>query len=89
MARRGSCMLPRRGLAENIGGAANDALLMMAREIIDTPSKAIAILNNPSIRAMLAARTLRDAVGADRPAPCSARRAGRSITCGAGAPAWR
>ncbi|WP_447755417.1 hypothetical protein [Sphingopyxis fribergensis] len=51
-------------LAENIGGAANDALLMMAREIIDTLSKAIAILNNPSIRAMLAAQTLWDAVGA-------------------------
>ncbi|MDO9367737.1 MAG: hypothetical protein Q7T68_04135 [Sphingopyxis sp.] len=51
-------------LAENIGGTANDALLMMAREIIDTLSKAIAILNNPAIRAMLAARTLWDAVGA-------------------------
>jgi hypothetical protein len=51
-------------LSENIGGAANDALLMMAREIIDTLSKAIAILNNPAIRAILAARTLWDAVGA-------------------------
>lgn len=51
-------------LAENIGAAANDALLMMAREIIDMLSKAIAILNNPAIRALLAARTLWDAVGA-------------------------
>ena len=51
-------------LAENIGGTANDALLMMAREIIDTLSKAIAILNNPGIRAMLAVRTMWDAVAA-------------------------
>ncbi|MDZ3832309.1 MAG: hypothetical protein U0S50_10875 [Sphingopyxis sp.] len=49
-------------LAENIGAAANDALLLMAREIIDMLSQAIAILNHPAIRAMLGARTLWDAV---------------------------
>lgn len=51
-------------LAENIADAANDMVQMMARDILDGLGQAIAILNHPQVRAMLAARTLWDAVAA-------------------------
>lgn len=49
-------------LAENIADAAGSMVQMMAREILDSLSQAIAILNHPQVRAMLMARTLWDAV---------------------------
>jgi hypothetical protein len=49
-------------LAENIAGVAGEMTQMMAREIFDTLNQAIAILNHADVRAMLAARTLWDAV---------------------------
>ena len=49
-------------LAENVAGAANDMVLMMARDIMGNLSQAIEILNHPQVRAMLMARTLWDAV---------------------------
>jgi len=51
-------------LAENVAGAANDMVLLMARDIMGSLSEAIAILNHPQVRAMLMARTLWDAVAA-------------------------
>ncbi len=51
-------------VAENIAGAANDMVLMMARDIIGSLSQAIAILNHSAVRTALAARTMWDAVGA-------------------------
>jgi hypothetical protein len=51
-------------LAENVAGVANDVVLLMAREIIDSISQAIAILNHPQLRALLSARSLWDAVAA-------------------------
>src|SRR6185503_1856499 len=51
-------------LAENVAAAANEMVLMMARDIISSLGQAIAILNHQQVRAMLAARTLWDAVAA-------------------------
>ena len=51
-------------LAENVVVAANDMVLLMARDIMGSLSEAIAILNHPQVRAMLMARTLWDAVAA-------------------------
>jgi hypothetical protein len=51
-------------LAENVSGAANEMMMIMAREIIATLSQAIAILNHQQVRAILMARTLWDAVAA-------------------------
>jgi hypothetical protein len=51
-------------LAENIASAANDMVRMAARDIFDSVSQAIAILNHAEVRAMLASRTLWDAVAA-------------------------
>lgn len=51
-------------LGENLAGAANDMTLMLAREVLDSISSAVAILNHPAIKAMLMARTLWDAVAA-------------------------
>jgi hypothetical protein len=51
-------------LAENIAAAANDMVRMAARDIFDSVSQAIAILNHAEVRTMLGARTLWDAVGA-------------------------
>jgi hypothetical protein len=51
-------------LAENIAEAAGTMVQMMAREILDSLSQAIAILNHPQVRGMLMARTLWDAVTA-------------------------
>jgi hypothetical protein len=49
-------------LAENLAGASNDMTLMLAREVLDTLSKAIAILNHPQVKTRLMARTLWDSV---------------------------
>lgn len=49
-------------MAENIGGVASDALLIMAREIFAILSQSIAILNNENVRQILMARTMWDAV---------------------------
>ncbi|MFS2110853.1 hypothetical protein ACCC88_14265 [Sphingomonas sp. Sphisp140] len=51
-------------IAENISGATNGMVLMLARQILDTLSQAIAILNNAQVRTLLHARTLWDTVGA-------------------------
>ena len=51
-------------LAENVAGAANEMVLLMARDIISSLSQAIAILNHPQVRSALMARTLWDAVAA-------------------------
>ncbi|MDF2383183.1 hypothetical protein JMG10_16995 [Nostoc ellipsosporum NOK] len=51
-------------VAENVSGAASGMVLMLARQILDTLSQAIALLNNAQVRALLHARTLWDAVGA-------------------------
>ncbi len=51
-------------LAENVAAASNDMVQMLAREILQSLGQAIAILNHPSVRAMLAARTMWDAVTA-------------------------
>lgn len=51
-------------LAENIASATGEMTQMMGREIFDTLNQAIAILNHTEVRAMLAARTLWDAVAA-------------------------
>jgi hypothetical protein len=51
-------------MAENIGGVASDALLIMAREILGSLSQSIAILNNENVRRMLLARSMWDAVSA-------------------------
>lgn len=51
-------------LAENVAGAANEMMLLMARDIIGTLGEAIAILNHPQVRGLLMARTLWDAVAA-------------------------
>ena len=54
-------------LAENVAGAANDMMLTMAREIVDTLAQAIALLNHAQVRAQLGARTLWEVVaGIDR-----------------------
>ena len=49
-------------MAENIGGVASDALLIMAREIFAVLTQSIAILNNENVRQILTARTMWDAV---------------------------
>lgn len=51
-------------LAENIAGAANDMVVMAARDIVDALGQAVAILNHRNVLAMLGARTLWDAVAA-------------------------
>ena len=51
-------------LAENIASAANDMVRLAARDIFDSVSQAIAILNQAEVRTMLAARTLWDTVAA-------------------------
>ena len=51
-------------VAENIAAVANDMVLMMARDIIASLSQAVAILNHPSVRAALMARTMWEAVAA-------------------------
>ncbi len=51
-------------VAENVSGAASGMVLMLARQILDTLSQAIAILNNAQVRTLLHARTLWDAVAA-------------------------
>lgn len=51
-------------VAENVSGAASGMVLMLARQILDTLSQAIAILNNAQVRTLLHARTLWEAVGA-------------------------
>lgn len=54
-------------LAENVAAASNDMVQMLAREILDSLGRAIAILNHPSVRTMLGGRTMWDAVaGIDR-----------------------
>ena len=51
-------------VAENLANASNDLTLFLAREVIDSLGKAIAILNNPAVKARLMARTLWDCVAA-------------------------
>jgi hypothetical protein len=51
-------------LAENVGASANDMVLMMARDIVESLRQAIAILNHQQVRALLGARTLWDSVAA-------------------------
>jgi hypothetical protein len=51
-------------LAENVASASNDMVQMLAREILQSLGQAIAILNHPSVRTMLTARTMWDAVTA-------------------------
>ncbi len=51
-------------LVENIAQASNDMVQMLARDILDSLSRAIAILNHPSVRTMLGSRTMWDAVAA-------------------------
>lgn len=51
-------------LAENVAHASNDMVQILARDILDSLGAAIAILNHPDVRAMLAARTMWDAVAA-------------------------
>jgi hypothetical protein len=50
-------------VAENVASASNDMVQMEARDIVDSLSQAIGILNHARVRALLAARTLWDAVG--------------------------
>ena len=49
-------------LAENLAEASNDMTLFLAREVLDSLGKAIAILNHPQVKARLMARTLWDSV---------------------------
>ena len=49
-------------IAENIGGVASDAILIMAREIFAILGQSIAILNDENVRQILTARTMWDAV---------------------------
>lgn len=51
-------------VAENIAGVTNDMVLMMARDIIASLGSAIAILNHPTVRASLSARTMWASVAA-------------------------
>jgi len=50
-------------VAENVASASNDMVQMEARDIVNSLSQAIGILNHAQVRAMLMARTLWDAVG--------------------------
>lgn len=51
-------------LAENIGETINDAILMMAREIMEDVGEAVSILGHASVRAAFGARGLWDVVAA-------------------------
>lgn len=51
-------------MAENLGQGANEMTLMLARDVIDSIGKAVAILNHPQIKTILSARTLWEAVTA-------------------------
>lgn len=51
-------------LAENVAAASNNMVQMLAREILDSLGRAVAILNHPAVRTMLGGRTMWDAVAA-------------------------
>lgn len=51
-------------LAENLASASNDMTLFLAREVVESLGKAIAILNNPTVKTRLMARTLWETVAA-------------------------